>query len=94
MLKTKRRFIALSWMNSSTVTFGPPVWKLLKDSEYAFSCSHEKVVKFDEAVSTWKSSICHMSVGFAWSLAALIPNILPAPNMTQLKQWGTEQGFS
>lgn len=37
-------------MNSSTVAFGPWVLKLLKGSEYAFSCSHEKVVKFDEAV--------------------------------------------
>lgn len=34
-------------MNSSTVAFGPCVLKLLKGSEYAFSCSHEKVFKFD-----------------------------------------------
>lgn len=51
-------------MNSSTVAFGPWVLKLLKGSEYAFSCSHEKVVKFDEAVEK-KKSICHICVCFA-----------------------------
>lgn len=81
-------------MNSSTTVLGPRVWKLLQGSEYAPSCSHEKVVKLDEAVSSWKSSICYNSVGVAWSLAAIISNILPALSMTQVEQAETEQGFS
>lgn len=49
-------------MNSSTVAIGPHDWKLLKGSEYAFSCSHEKVVKIDEAVSELvkKSNLPHL----------------------------------
>lgn len=53
-------------MNSSTVAFVPFVLKLLKGSEYAFSCSHGKVFKFDEAVKKNQSATSVYSLPKVW----------------------------